>query len=113
MSSIALKTRSSVWKVHSESLKSGVVMRSSRVLLLEQFVEDREDVGGLGDALGHEVVPLFRHAAIRAPQFGACLVVREHFHLALIENLDIGVVLANRHQLRVQELNAAFGIARL
>ena len=68
---------------------------------------------GFGDALGGEIGPHLGDGAIGAPQFGAGILAREHFHLALVENLDIGVILAKRHDLAVQHLHAAPCVARL
>src|SRR5919106_4052109 len=77
----------------------------------EELAEDRVDVGPASDALHGEVPPLLGHTPVGGPELSAAAVAPEKPRLLLADDLDVGEVLADLHQLLVQDGGAARRIA--
>src|SRR5690349_14129715 len=77
----------------------------------KELTEDRVDVGRLGNARHLEIRYRSVNRAVSTPERGAVVGRAEYLALALVDDLDIGVILAELHQLLPEQLGAEFGIA--
>src|SRR5690348_11556222 len=76
----------------------------------EELPEDRVDVGNRGDAAHVEIPPLILDRQIGAPERGAVVRRAEDLALALIDDLDVGEILAKAHDLAIHQAQAALRI---